>query len=322
MRELGRSGIRTGRFGIGGATFGREIGEEDSFRILDHCFERGIRLIDTAEAYGGGQARDYRRRVLGVDDIRETTGEMHSSEKIVGKWMESRGVRNEVVLLTKVTTNFTLEHVREALDASLERLRTDRVDLYLYHSFDAATPVEEAAAAMKEAVASGRARAGGCSNYSAEQLRAAARHGRPFEVVEANYNLCVRDIEAELLPLAAAERIGVITYSPLAAGFLMGKYAPGGEAPKGSRFDVIPGHADIYCNERNFAISERLGKEAAERGIPRWRLAMAWVLSNPAVDAMLIGARSTGQVDNALQAASAEHAADDYSEALRDIGAQ
>src|SRR5262245_61449379 len=131
QRTLGKSGIRAGRLGLGCTTFGREISEDTAFRIMDHAIEHGITLFDTAEGYGGGQARLYRKNQLGVEDEREVSGEMHSSEKIVGRWMRARGARKNVVLLTKVSTNFSRQHVREALSASLDRLQTHVVDLYL-----------------------------------------------------------------------------------------------------------------------------------------------------------------------------------------------
>ena len=309
QRTLGKSGITASRLGLGTTTFGREITEEESFRILDYDFEHGIRLIDTAEAYGGGQARDYRRNHLGVDDVREVSGEMHSSEKIVGRWMKSRGVRKDVVLLTKVTTNHTRDHVREALAASLERLQTEFTDLYLYHSYDARTPVEEAVAAMQEVLATPRVRAGGVSNYSAAQLEAALGVGRAFEVVESNYNLAVRDIETGLLPLCARESVGVITYSPLGAGFLTGKYSPDrGALPKGTRFDVIPGHCDIYFSESNFRLVEKLKALSDRVGVPVSHLATAWVLQNRQVDVVLVGARTQAHLDAALSAMALDFA--------------
>ncbi len=120
-----------------------------------------MNLFDTAEAYGGGQARDYRRQALRIDDVRETSGEYHSSEKIVGRWMKATGATNRVVLVSKVTTNFTRQHVREALQASLERLQTNYLDVYMFHSFDAATPMEQALEAMEEARQSGFIRSAG-----------------------------------------------------------------------------------------------------------------------------------------------------------------
>jgi aryl-alcohol dehydrogenase-like predicted oxidoreductase len=309
-RPLGSTGITVPRLGLGCATFGREIDQDTCFAIMDAAFERGIRLFDTAEAYGGGQARLYRKTVLGVDDEREVSGEMHSSEKIVGRWLHSRGVRDQIILVTKVTTNFTPQHVAQAIHASLDRLQTGFVDIYLYHQFDPNTPLDEAAHAAAAVRRRGFARAIGCSNYNAAQLAAALDASRaagvaPFEVIECNYNLAVRDIETGVLPLAQREALGVITYSPLGAGFLTGKYTPDrSQIPPGTRFDVIPGHVDIYFSERNFALAERLRALSTRAGIPATQLALAWVLHNPAIDTVLVGARSVAHLDNAVAALS------------------
>ena len=320
---LGATSIACGRIGLGCATFGREISEAESFRIMDYAVERGITLFDTAEAYGGGQARAYRRSHLGVDDEREVSGELHSSEKIIGRWLRSRGARGEITLLTKVTTNFTIEHVREAISASLERLQTDYVDLYLYHQFDPATSAAtEAAEAVEAVVSAGLARFAGASNYPGAQLAAALAVSREkaltqFAVIESNYNLVIRDIERDVLPLARRESLGVITYSPLGAGFLTGKYSASQQVfPQGTRFDVIPGHADVYFSERNFRLVERLHALARETGRPAAQLAMSFVFDNPSIDAVLVGARQCGHLDNALNAL-AQPAAPEHIAAMR-----
>ena len=272
---------RLGRIGLGCVTFGREIDEESAFRIMDRAMDLGITLFDTAEAYGGGE-----------------------SEKIVGRWLQSRGVRRDVVLLTKALPRFTRSHVRDALAGSLDRLGTDSVDLYMFHRFDPDTPVEEAVAAMDDAVKSGGARTGGYSNYTAAQLQAALGVGgmRPA-AIQSIYNLAAPGINEDLLPLCVREKIGAITYSPLGAGFLAGKYTPDRSAfPKGSRFDVIPGHADVYFSERNFRVVERLHGMSARVGVPAVRLAMGWVFQNPAVTTVLVGARNVGHLDNAVAA--------------------
>ncbi len=311
-RKLGRSGLSVGRIGLGCTTFGREIDEAACFAIMDHALELGITLFDTAESYGGGQAQLYRKKNLGIEDQREVSHEMHSSEKIIGRWFRDRGVRKEVVLLTKPFENFTREHLPKSLDGSLERLQTDVIDLYMYHRFDPATPLEESVLAMDAVVKSGRVRAGGCSNHSAEQLQTAldlaARQGfARFEAVQNNYNLAVPNIAADLLPLCEREQVGVITYSPLGAGFLTGKYTPDRAAfPKGSRFDVIPGHADVYFSDRNFRLVERLKEFAVRTGVPAARLAMSWVFQNPAVGCVLVGARTTQHLDNAVDALNME----------------
>ena len=306
LHALGRSGLKVSRLGLGCATFGREIDEECAFALMDFALDHGITLFDTAEAYGGGQARVYRREKLGVDDSREVSGEMHSSEKIVGRWLRARGARDQITLVTKVTTNFTREHVREALEASLERLQTNWVDLYLYHRYDPSVTAEDANDAMNTVIEAGLARAGGCSNYTAGQLEAAldaSRTGRAtrFEAVEFGYNLI--QSENDLFTVAQREDLGILAYSPLAAGFLSGKYTAQRElVPKGSRFDVIPAHADVYFSERNFRRVDQLHRLARHAGIPALRLAMAWVLDNPAVTTVLVGARSKEHLMNALEA--------------------
>ncbi len=303
---LGKSGLTVSRLGLGCTTFGRETTEADSFALMDHAVANGITLFDSAEAYGGGQAKAYRRERLGIDDTREVSGEMHSSEKIIGRWLKARGNRDRITLVTKVTKNFTREHVRSALEASLERLQTDHADLYLYHSHDATTAPAEAAAAMDGVIRAGLARAGGCSNHSGAQLEtalAACRQhgGARYEVVETAYN--VLQPAQDVFPVAQRENLGFLAYSPLAAGFLTGKYTPDRSAmPKGTRFDVIPAHADIYFTDRNFRRVTQLHELARRAGVPPLQLAMAWVLQNPAVTTVLVGARTVSQLDNAIAA--------------------
>jgi len=319
-RVLGSTGLTAGRLSLGCGTFGREIDQDASFAIMDRAMELGMRLFDTAEAYGGGESRAYRRTVYGVDDTREVSHEMHSSEKIIGRWLHSRGVRKDVILVTKVWENYTIAHLMEAIERSLERLRTDFVDVYLFHRYFAATPLEEAVAAMDAVVSSGLARAGGASNFNFEQLRDAVeisrRNGlRPFQVIENNYNLAAPDLARQILPLTRREHIGVLTYSPLGAGFLTGKYSPDRSAfPKGTRFDVVPGHADVYFSERNFRVVERLAEMSGRLGIPVARLAMSWVLRDPSVDTVLVGARTIAHLENAVEALRTELTPELYEE--------
>ena len=300
--------MQVSRLGLGCTTFGREIDEASSGRVMAAALDLGLTLFDTAEAYGGGQAQQYRRSAFGVDDVREITSEMHSSEKIIGRWLKANGHRSRITLQTKVTTNFTKQHVLEAIDASLQRLQTDWIDLYLFHSFDAKTLLEEGLEAMTRAVEQGKIRAGGCSNFSASQIEQSleiSKHGgcRRLEEVQPPYSLVARQIEVDLLPLCEREQIGVVVYSPLAAGFLSGKYQPDRAAiPKGSRFDVIPGHADIYFKEQNFAIVEQLRRKSEEIDVSMVRLAMGWVLQKKSITSVLVGATSVHHLDNAVAA--------------------
>jgi aryl-alcohol dehydrogenase-like predicted oxidoreductase len=273
---------------------------------MGSALDLGITLIDTAEAYGGGQARQYRRNTLGVDDVREASSEMHSSEKIIGRWLKSSGNRSRVVLQTKVTTDFTRQHVQEAIDASLGRLQTDWIDLYLFHSSDAKTPLEEGLEALTRAVEQGKIRVAGCSNFSATQVReglaiSSSRGLQRLEEVQPPYSLVERSIESDLLPLCTQEQIAVVSYSPLGAGFLSGKYERS-SIPKGSRFDVIPGHADIYFTDQKFAIVERLRQKSDETGQSMVQLAMGWVLKKPGITSVLVGASRAGHLENAIEA--------------------
>lgn len=306
-RLLGRSGLTVSQLGLGCTTFGREIDEAESFRLMDHAVAHGITLFDTAEAYGGGQAKAYRRATLGIDDTREVSDELHSSEKIVGRWLRSRGARDRITLVSKAARGFTVPQVKQALEASLQRLQTDRLDLYLYHSYDPKTPAEEAVQAMAAVVSAGLTRAGGVSNYSLLHLEealslAAGLDPRVLSVIEVPHNL-LRP-HHETVPVAERDNLGVLGYSPLAAGFLSGKYTPDRQAiPKGTRFDVIPGHIDIYFSEANFRRVERLHAMAKREGIPALRLALAWALQDPRVTNLLVGARTQAHLDNALEAA-------------------
>ena len=271
-RKLGRTDTSLSFIGLGCVTFGREIDEDASAAILDDAVERGINWLDTAEAYGGGNARTYRRDVLKVDDVRETSDIMGSSEIIIGKWMKARGCRNDVVICSKVSSGNSPENIARALRVSLERLQVDSVDIYELHSPDETVPIAESLAALDEEVSAGRIGTVGCSNFNAAQLRealdASAREGYArFEVVQPPYNLADPGAQDELFPLCRREEVGITSYSPLAAGFLAGKYTPDrNDFPKGSRFDVIPGHADIYFNDRNFRNVKRLRALADTQG--------------------------------------------------------
>ena len=306
LRPLGKTGLMMSPIGLGCATFGREIDEETSWKVLDYAVEKGITFLDTAEAYGGGNSQQYRIKEYGVKDRREVTVEMNSSENIIGRWMEARGCRNEVTLCTKVSTGASPENIRKALAASLERLRTDSVDAYKIHSPDPNVPIEESLDALNQEAEAGRIVAPGCSNFTADMLRdsleiSRKRGYRRFEITQPPYNLALREYETDLFPLCRREQIAVTTYSPLGAGFFAGKYTPGMEKlPSGTRFDIVPGHGDIYFHDRFFKIVERLRAKSEETGIPMVRLAMAWAMSNPDVT-VLAGARKFDHIDNALE---------------------
>ena len=284
-RKLGHSDISVSTIGMGCVTFGREIDRQTSLAIMNHAFEHGITLFDTAAAYGQGV-----------------------SESVVGEWLQGRNLQDQIVLATKVSGTLTRQRIVSSAEASLKRLQTDHIDLLQTHVWDDSTPLEETLEALTALVRQGKVRQVGCSNYSASQLAAAltlsdqARLIR-MVAVQPPYNLVQRDIEADLLPLCAAENIGVISYSPLAAGFLTGKYRLDGPIPPGTRFDVAPGHQDIYFTEHGYRVLEQLDNEARTSGVSHVQQAFSWVLGQTGITSVLIGARNTSQIDQALQCA-------------------
>jgi aryl-alcohol dehydrogenase-like predicted oxidoreductase len=293
-RPLGGTGLRVSSIGMGCVTFGREIDRATSFAVLDHARERGITLFDTAEAYAGG-----------------------ASETVLGEWLADRKVRDQIVLATKVAGTLTRKRVTESAEESLRRLRTDRIDLFQVHNWDDETPIEETLDALNSLVEQGKARFVGCSNYAAWQLAKAllsiagrnsagtSRTLAPIASVQEPYNLVQREIESNMLPLCRDQQIGVIAYSPLAAGFLTGKYRRGGPVPAGTRFDISPGHQPIYFTPHGYAILQKLEKASEKTGRSMVQLALAWVIGRPAVTSVLVGARNPAQVDQAFDAEQA-----------------
>ena len=285
-RKLGHSGLSVSAIGMGCATFSREIDQQTSFAVMDHAFEHGITLFDTAEAYNKG-----------------------ASECVLGEWMQTRGSREQIVLATKVNGTLTRERIVSSAEASLRRLRTDRIDLLQTHVWDDVTPLEETLEALTRLVDQGKARFTGCSNYAASQLKQALSLSETADInrmtsVQPPYNLVQREIESDLLPLCAAKNIGVISYSPLAAGFLTGKYRPGSPVPVGTRFDVIPGHQDIYFTDHGYHVLEELDREYEATGVTHVEQALSWVFRQPGITSVLVGARRTSQIDQALKAIS------------------
>lgn len=284
LRPLGRSALRVSSIGLGCVTFGREIDQDAAFRVMDRAVECGITLFDTAEAYGRG-----------------------ASETVVGHWLKQRGHRDRIVLATKVTGRLSAAHMLESAEASLRRLQVEQVDLFQLHRFDPDVALEETLAALNQVVERGWARVAGCSNYAAWQLCKAlwiedVQGWARIESVQPNYNLVERGIEQELLPLCADQQIGVISYSPLGAGFLTGKYRESDPIPAGTRFDLLPGHQAIYFKARGWQVVEGLRAKSEELGISMPLLALAWAIGRPGISSVLIGARTPAQVDQAFEA--------------------
>jgi len=294
VRTLGGTGLRVSEICLGAMTFGMPgwgCDEAESLVLVDRFLDAGGNFIDTADAYSGTV-----------------------SEEICGKAMVGR--RSQIVLATKCTMpvgsgpndrGASRKHIRESCDASLRRLRTDYIDLYQIHVEDEWTPLEETLAALDDLVRAGKVLYVGASNYRAYRLMKALgladRHGwASYVSLQAQYNLLVRSIEREHFALVAEERLGLITWSPLAAGMLTGKISRDHRPPESrlAQRDLPLYH--FYFNERAFGIVDVLVECAREAGCTPAQLALAWQLAKPEVTAVIIGARTRAQLEDNLAA--------------------
>lgn len=316
--KMGRTGLQVSRLCLGTMTFGNQCDEASSHAILDHALDNGISFVDTADMYPA----------TGPDQVGET-------ERIIGRWMSGR--RDDVVLATKFwgptgpnrwDRGASRRHILDAVDASLTRLQTDRIDLYQVHFPDMDTPIDETMEALDDLVHQGKVLYVGCSNYPAWLLartigRAETRGMVRFDCVQPRYNLVFRQFERDLFELCAFDDIGVIPYNPLAGGLLTGKHAR--EAPDdGSRFTLAGGqgqrYMERYFNDPEHDLVDRLRPLAADAGISMAQLAIGWVLANPVVTAPIVGATRPEQLDDALAAVANPLDADLVTE-LNDLSA-
>jgi len=289
-RTLGRTGVQVSRLCMGTMSFGGAADKEISAAMFRRCREAGINFFDTANVYNGGLA-----------------------EEILGKLIAD--CRDELVLASKVhyptgddvnARGLSRRHMMLAVEASLKRLGTDRLDLYFLHGFDANTPIEEPLRALDDLVRQGKILYPAVSNWAAWQiakgLGISAREGLArFECIQPMYNLAKRQAEIEILPLAQAEQVGVISYSPLGAGLLSGKYDTV-QKPGTGRLVENPMYARRYGLPVYYEIAGRFTAHARERGVHPASLAVAWVMSHPGVTAPIIGARNVEQLSASLGA--------------------
>ncbi|TKC81274.1 aldo/keto reductase [Trinickia terrae] len=300
-RKFGRTGLTVSNLCLGTMTFGLQIDEDTSKRIMDKAADAGVNFIDTADVYplGGGEQLAGR------------------TEEIVGRWL--KGKRQHFIVATKAVGKVgpspwdkgaSRKHLLDAIDASLARLGTDYVDLYQLHSDDQETPLDETLDALDTIVRSGRVRYIGVSNFLAYRLakalgRADVRGLARFVSVQPRYNLLFRQIERELLPLAGEEGLAVMPYNPLAGGLLTGKHRREAPPPEG-RFTVGNAGAmyqERYWHEREFNTIEALKKTVEAAGLSLSATAVAWVLANPVVSSAIIGASRPEQLTDTLAAA-------------------
>jgi len=275
--------ISASNIGLGCVTFGREIDELASHELLDYAYEHGISFFDTAAAYAEG-----------------------ASESIIGSWLASRRPEpGSFTIATKLRPPYEPGRVSQAVNESLARLGVPALDLLYLHKWDETAECIDFATALDQVVRDGCVRTLGVSNYSQNQLEhAAALHDRHnlerFRVVQNNFNFAVSDMDLEYREYCKSQNIAVVTYSPLGAGFLTGKHKNGVEP--GSRFDLIPGHQNVYFNKESESKLSRLEAVAKKSGHSQAHLALAWAMHQPGIDTVLIGGRTRTHIDQALAA--------------------
>jgi aryl-alcohol dehydrogenase-like predicted oxidoreductase len=304
-KKLGGSGVKVSELCLGGMTFGEadeksfmhKIGsdEKTSMEVLNRALELGVNFVDTADVYG-------------QDGL---------SERVIGAWFERDKRRDEVVLATKF--RFTMGagpnrsgasryRIVRCAEQSLKRLRTDRIDLYQIHMQDLDTPEEETLRALDDLVSSGKVLYIGCSNYAAYRLMDSLWQSRTrglasFVTLQAEYSLVTRDLEREHVPLCRAQGLGILPWSPLAGGFLSGKYHQHEAPPAGARLDKMQSRWASFDKERNWKILDVVRAVAAEAGATPAEVSLAWLLQQPQVTSTIFGARSIAQLEDNVKAA-------------------
>jgi aryl-alcohol dehydrogenase-like predicted oxidoreductase len=305
IRQLGKSGLQVPAVCLGAMNFGMPdwgVGEKEGIEIIRAYLDAGGFFLDTADCYAKG-----------------------ASEAVCAQALEGR--RDRVILATKghfpVVDRFgeppehvnaagsSRRHLTAALEASLRRLRTDYVDLYQVHCWDAATPIEETLSTLDGFVKSGKVRYLGLSNFDAWQIAECGQLARqsgwePFITAQMQYSLVRRDIESAVIPVCRRYGLGVLAWSPLGGGVLSGKYRADGTGPAGSRFGATAESPNAwrkdFVNERNLGIAEGVKAAAARLGTTAAALAVAWVMSRPGVSSVIIGPRTVGQLRENLAA--------------------
>jgi aryl-alcohol dehydrogenase-like predicted oxidoreductase len=293
-RLLGQTGVTVSSLCFGTMSFGGDADEATSAALYARCRDAGINFFDCANVYGRGRA-----------------------ESLLGQFMA--GHRDELVITSKVGfrmrdgingEGLSRRHILREVEDSLRRLGTDRIDVYFCHRFDPATPIEETLAALDTLVQQGKILYPAVSNWAAWQIAkalglSARNNWARFAVLQPMYNLTKRQAEVELLPLAASEGLGVIPYSPLGGGLLAGKYGVG-QRPESGRLVENAIYQRRYGDEQHYVVAERFTEYARAHGQHPATLAVAWVMSHPAVTAPIIGARNLEQLEASLAAVEIE----------------
>lgn len=291
-RKLGGIGLSVSELCLGAMMFGAAADEAESKAITDRFFEAGGNFVDTANVYSRGVSEEFTGRILSSYD------------------------REDFVLATKFRmpmgdgpndSGASRKHIVAACEASLERLGMDYIDLYQIHAWDDSTPLEETLSALDDLVASGKVLYIGCSNFTAWQIeksiRVSEREGfARFDCLQPQYSLIVRDIEHEILPVCREEGVGVIPWSPLAGGFLTGKYSRDEAPPEGTRMGDWSDTWERHATEEKFSVVDKVVEIAKDRGKEPAQVALNWVKDRPGVTSPIVGARSVEQIENNLGA--------------------
>jgi aryl-alcohol dehydrogenase-like predicted oxidoreductase len=291
---VGGTGVSVSPLCFGTMSFGSEADEATSAEMFGRCRDAGINFFDTANGYGAG-----------------------ASETILGKLIA--GSRDDLVITTKVffptgadvnAGGLSRRHIARAVEASLRRLGTEWIDFYFVHSFDTRTPIEETLRALDDLRHQGKILYPAVSNWAAWQIAtalgvSAREHLARFELIQPMYNLVRRQAEVEILPLAQAANLGVISYSPLGGGLLTGKYGAT-KRPGSGRLVESKLYINRYSYDSDFATAEAFTEFAAAAGVAPATLAVAWVMSHPGITAPIIGARNLTQLEGSLAALDLE----------------
>jgi aryl-alcohol dehydrogenase-like predicted oxidoreductase len=307
-RFLGKTGLKVSELCMGTQTFGWGADEAIAAAMSDRFVEAGGNFFDTSNTYNEGK-----------------------SEIMLGNWLKKKGNHPQMIVATKVffptgsgpnDSGLSRKHIFEQIDISLHRLHLDYVDIYQVHCWDALTPLEETLCALNDLVRVGKVRYLGASNYTASQLDRAIMLSRVhgfarFDCLQPEYSLLVRSTEWELLPLCLSEGIGVICWSPLAGGWLTGKYRrnqpppPGSRVARGDRWDDL---AEQRLNEYTWKIVDTLIEIGKAHGRSPAQVALKWLLQQPVVTAPIFGARTIEQLDENLGSVGWELASDEISQ--------
>lgn len=302
LRPLGNSGLIVSELCLGGMTFGGQTPAWDARQIMEQFTKQGGNFIDTANHYSAG-----------------------ASEEIIGRWVKDMGYRHNLIISTKtfMPEDSSPNHRRlsrhailHSVEQSLRRLQTDYIDLYYTHYWDSQTPLEETLATMQQLIQQGKVRYLACSNYFGWQVMkalATQRHNgwSPFIACQAHYSLIERGIEREFTSLLQSENLGLVAWSPLAGGFLTGKFLPGTPLDEKTRLGQEQGilprfYRELATNPRGWSILDTVRQIAQDTRLPPEQIAIAWLLAKPLVNAVVIGVSQIAHIDSNLHAREIE----------------